>query len=195
MSAALRLLSYSSNEASLLPVLIHQASLGRLAPLAAQPVMMSRQIGDQLAIGMQLGVVCSEDVPFFPHPIDRDRLARTYQGTEQIDAFESLCALWPRGPVDADLHRTLHSEVPTLLLSGEADPVTPPAEAERLAAGLTRHRHLILKGEGHGQLATGCVPRLIAEFLDRADPAGLDAACLERHRPAAFFVDLEGPAP
>ena len=62
----------------------------------------------------------------------------------------------------------LHSDIPTLLLSGEADPVTPPADAERAARGLTHHRHLVLSGEGHGQVDTGCVPRLMAEFLDSA---------------------------
>jgi pimeloyl-ACP methyl ester carboxylesterase len=97
--------------------------------------------------------------------------------------------------VDADLHSPLRSAVPTLLLSGEADPVTPPADAERLARGLARHRHLVLAGEGHGQVITGCVPRLLAEFLDTADPKGLDASCLERQRPAPFFVGLTGPAP
>jgi pimeloyl-ACP methyl ester carboxylesterase len=97
--------------------------------------------------------------------------------------------------VDADLHAALHSAVPSLLLSGEADPVTPPGDADRLALGLDRHRHLVLGGEGHGQLATGCVPTLMAEFLDTADPQGLDARCLERHHPAPFFVGLTGPAP
>ena len=59
LGAALRFLSYNSTEASLLPTLIHQGAAGNLAPLASQTVMMSRQIGDQLAIGMQLSVVCS----------------------------------------------------------------------------------------------------------------------------------------
>jgi pimeloyl-ACP methyl ester carboxylesterase len=82
-----------------------------------------------------------------------------------------------------------------LLLSGEADPVTPPADAERAARGLVHHRHLILSGEGHGQVATGCVPKLMAEFLDTAAAERLDAACLERHTPAPFFISMTGPAP
>jgi len=196
LSAALRFLSYNATEASLLPTLIHQAAAGQLAPLAAQTVMMARQVGDELASGMQNSVICSEDVPFFAaDQIDRARLAQTYQGTDQLDALTEICKLWPRGPVDPALHSALHSAVPSLLLSGEADPVTPPADAERLAQGLGRHRHLVLQGEGHGQLATGCVPRLMAEFLDAADPLALDATCLEHHHPAPFFVGMTGPAP
>jgi pimeloyl-ACP methyl ester carboxylesterase len=198
LSIALRLMSYSATQASLLPALIHEAAHGRLRPLTSQAVLAARQIGDQISAGMQYSVLCSEDEPFFgAAAIDRAAMAKTYQGTDQVDALRELCKLWPKGPVDADLHASLHSDIPTLLLSGEADPVTPPADAERAAVGLTRHRHLILKGEGHGQLNTGCMPRLMAEFLDDPDPKPekLDASCLEQHTPEPFFISMTGPSP
>ncbi|MGB6356792.1 MAG: alpha/beta hydrolase [Steroidobacteraceae bacterium] len=195
LDASLRFLSYNSTQASLLPTLIHRGAQGALAPLAAQTVMTARQVTDQLASGMQNTVICSEDVPFFPADLDQAAISRTYQGMDQLDALREICKLWPRGAVDADLHHPLRSDIPTLLLSGEADPVTPPADAERLARGLAHHRHLILSGEGHGQAATGCVPKLMAEFLDTAAPEKLDAACLDEHRPAPFFVSMTGPAP
>jgi pimeloyl-ACP methyl ester carboxylesterase len=194
LNASLRFLSYSANQASLLPTLVHQAAQGALAPLAAQTVMTARQVSDQLASGMQNSVICSEDVPLFAGA-DRAAISRTYQGADQLDAFLEICKLWPRGPVDPDLHRPLRSAIPTLLLSGEADPVTPPADAERAARGIAHHRHLVLSGEGHGQVATGCVPKLMAEFLSAAAPEKLDAACLEQHRPVPFFVSMTGPAP
>jgi pimeloyl-ACP methyl ester carboxylesterase len=196
LSAALRFLSYSGMQASLLPALIHQAAHGSLRPLASQSVMGARQVGDSLANGMQYSVICSEDEPYFAAAsIDRAALAKTYQGAEQLDTLREICALWPKGPVDADLHSPLHSDIPTLLLSGEADPVTPPADAERAAAGLTLYRHLVLKGEGHGQLAASCVPRLMAEFLQSAAPDKLDTACLDHHAPEPFFLSMTGPAP
>lgn len=194
-NVALRLLSYSSTQASLLPTLIHEAAHGKLRPLAAQSIMSMRQITDQLANGMQYSVICSEDEPFFAGHIDRAAMAKTYQGTDMVDALHEICGLWPRGPVDPDLHARLHSDIPTLLLSGEADPVTPPLDAERAAEGLSRHRHLILKGEGHGQLNTGCMPLVAADFLDNAAPDKLDASCLERHTPEPFFLSMTGPAP
>jgi len=196
LNAALRMLSYSSMQASLLPALIHEAAHGKLRPLAAQSVMNMRQISDQLANGMQYSVICSEDEPLLAGGgVDRAAMAKTYQGTDMLDGLHEICKLWPRGPVDADLHAALHSEIPTLLLSGEADPVTPPLDAERAAAGLTHHRHLILKGEGHGQLPTGCVPIIAADFLDEAAPDKLDASCLDRHTPEPFFLSMTGPAP
>jgi pimeloyl-ACP methyl ester carboxylesterase len=196
LAAALRFLSYSATQAALLPALIHQAAHGALKSMAAQTVMSARQVGDQLSVGMQYSVLCSEDAPFIAAAdIDRAALAKTYQGTDQIDAMLEVCKLWPRGPMDPDMHSPLHSDVPTLLLSGEADPVTPPADAERAAAGLTARRLVVLGGEGHGQLNVGCVPRLMAAFLKSADPDGLDTACLRSHSVEPFFVSLAGPAP
>jgi pimeloyl-ACP methyl ester carboxylesterase len=196
LAAALRFLSYSSTQAALLPTLIHQAAHGTLKPLAAQTVMSTRQVGDQLAAGMQYSVLCSEDAPFIAAAgVDRATLAKTYQGTDQIDAMLEICKLWPRGPMDADLHSALHSDVPTLLLSGEADPVTPPADAERAAEGLTAKRLVVLGGEGHGQLNLSCIPRLMASFLNSADPDGLDTACLRSHSVEPFFVNMAGPTP
>jgi pimeloyl-ACP methyl ester carboxylesterase len=196
LNGALRFLSYNATEASLLPTLIHQGAAGSLGPLAAQTLMMARQIGDQLASGMQNSVVCSEDEPLFAGmKIDRERIARTYQGADQLDALAQICSVWPRGPVDAALHDRLHSDVPTLLLSGDADPVTPPEDAARAARELRHHRSLVLAGEGHGQAATGCMPRLMAQFLDDPAPESLDARCLDEDRPAPFFISPTGPAP
>jgi pimeloyl-ACP methyl ester carboxylesterase len=180
----------------LLPALIHQAAVGNLGPLSLQAIIMSRQIGEQIATGMQNSVVCSEDEPLFAlTAADRQRLARTYQGTDQLDALMEICKIWPRGPVDVQLHAPLRSDVPTLLLSGEADPVTPPEDALKAARYLSHHRNLVLEGEGHGQVATACVPRLMAAFLDDPRPEALDSGCLALHRPAPFFVSFNGPTP
>ena len=196
LGASLRFLSYSATQASLLPTLIHEAAMGNLAPLAAQTIMTARQLGNQLASGMQNSVICSEDVPFFAAAhVDRERISHTYQGTDQLDALAEICKWWPKGPVDDDLHAVLHSDIPTLLLSGEADPVTPPRDADLAARGLVRHRHLVMSGEGHGQLASGCMPKLMAEFLSFAAPDELDATCLKRHQPTPFFVNSTGPSP
>jgi pimeloyl-ACP methyl ester carboxylesterase len=196
LNAALRFLSYSAAESALLPTLIHEAADGDLKPLAAQTLMLAGRLKDQLAIGMQDSVVCSEDVPFFgSDAAQRAHIGSSYQGMDQLDALRAICALWPRGPVDADLHAPLRSDIPTLLLSGEADPVTPPDAAERAARLLSRHRLIVLPGEGHGQLATGCMPRLTAQFLDADEPERIDLGCLAQHTPPPFFVRSTGPSP
>jgi pimeloyl-ACP methyl ester carboxylesterase len=71
------------------------------------------------------------------------------------------------------------SDVPTLLLSGGLDPVTPPAGAAAVAATLSNGRQVVVRGSGHIVSTYACVPRLIAEFVATADVASLSAGCIE----------------
>jgi hypothetical protein len=63
------------------------------------------------------------------------------------------------------------------------------------AVDLENATHLIGKHQGHGQVSVGCTPRLIAEFIETADPMALDASCLERSFVMPYFLDFSGPNP
>jgi pimeloyl-ACP methyl ester carboxylesterase len=198
LAAVLRLASYASEYAALLPLLLDDAGVhGDFAPLAAQFLLADRAYGETLAAGMHNSVVCAEDVPFYdPRAIDRARLAATFLGTVQLDGLEALCSVWPHGPVDADFHAPFTSEVPALLLSGEDDPVTPPRYAAEAARSFPYSRQIVLAGFGHGQLTAPCMDRVIARFLARpAAVAVLDIACTRAARPLPFFTSANGPAP
>lgn len=197
LATVLRLASYASEYAALLPLLLHAADADQdYSPLAAQFLLIERAYSASVATGMHNSVVCAEDVPFYRlAAIDRERLAATFLGTTQLDGLLAVCRIWPRGPVDADFHEPLASAVPALLLSGSDDPVTPPAYAEVARRALTGSRHLVLEGFGHGELTAPCVDRLMSEFLERASAAALDASCIENARPQAFFTSLNGGPP
>lgn len=196
VAAAIRILSYRPETMALIPLLIDAASHGNPAPLAAQAHMIVEDLGSALSYGMHNSVVCSEDVPHFAHlEIDRQALGATYLGTDQVDALEAVCEIWPAGPVDADLREPIRSMVPVLLISGEADPVTPPDNGSRFASDLPLARHLIVAGQGHGVAHVGCMPRLIAEFVDGTDLDALDASCLDKQGASPFFLDFSGPGP
>jgi len=190
-------LSYTSETAALLPLVLHAAAAHEdYAPLAAQYLLVERAYAQTIAVGMHNSVVCSEDVPLFgAYPIDRARLAATYLGTRQLDGLKSVCRVWPRGPVDADLRAPLRSGVPALLLSGSDDPVAPPAGAHEAARGFTHHLEVVLEGFGHGQLTAPCVDRVMARFIARASVEALDVSCVHAARPLPFFTSLNGPPP
>ena len=61
--------------------------------------------------------------------------------------------------------------------------------------GLRNSVHLIGRGQGHGLVGVGCVPRLLRSFLEQPAPAELDAGCMMREPPTPFFLSLLGPAP
>jgi pimeloyl-ACP methyl ester carboxylesterase len=197
LATVLRLQSYASTTAALLPLALHEAATrSNLVPLAGLFALSARDVAGSIAAGMHHSVVCTEDLPFVDAgTIDRARLARTFLGTTQLDALQDVCAFWPRGVLDADFRAPLRSDVPTLLLSGTDDPVTPPSHAERARLGLRRARHLTLPGQGHGQIGVTCMDRVVAAFVRDLDPAGLDARCLESVRPAPFFTTLSGAPP
>ncbi len=197
LATVLRLATYTSEEAAVLPLALDLAHRnGNFTPLAGQFLLMSRRVGDQLAYGMHNSVVCTEDVPFYrPGDINRSELASTFLGTTQLDALQNLCKAWPRGPLDPDLREPVHSDTPVLLLSGGNDPVTPPAAAEQAKRFLTQSLHVVLKDLGHGQLAAPCVDRVMAEFISRGTVKGLDVTCTQSAGPMPFFISPAGPSP
>lgn len=196
LSAVIRLLAYHPYTVALLPLVITDAADGNFIPLAAQHQMTISELADTLALGMHNSIMCSEDVPFFDrHETDFAALEASYMGPLQLEALGAICSIWPRGPVDESFHEALAGDVPALLLSGDADPITPPRYAELAAVGLSNARHLIGHNQGHGQISVGCNPRLVADFLDELDPGGLDADCLTRSFVMPFFLDYAGPEP
>lgn len=196
LAATLRLLSYSAWGASILPSMLHDAvEDSHLAPLARQAAMQSRALDTVLATGMHHAVVCTEDLPFTDVEAAATAAADTYLGATPIRALAAACRPWPAGRLDPDFHAPLELDTPALVLSGDADPVTPPAFGEGLLAGLPNARHIVDPGQGHMQAPLGCMPSVMARFLDSADATGLDVGCLERLAPPPFFIDANGPRP
>ena len=194
LQTVIRLMSYAAPTTALLPLLLSEARDGNYAPLAAQAYMMIGELEESISFPMHNSVVCTEDVPFY-ETADMDGLEETYLGTTIVDALQTVCSVWPIGVRDDDLKDPLESTLPVLLLSGESDPVTPPAYGEQVLENLPNARHLIGPGQGHGLAAIGCVPNLMRLFLQDLAPLELDAACLDRETPTPFFLDFTGPSP
>jgi len=196
LAAAIRLLAYQPRSIAILPLVIHEAANDNFVPLAAQFQLTVTSIADSLSLGMHNAVVCSEDLPFVDRDtIDFAALEATYIGALQFAALEAICSIWPPGPVDDGFREPLVTDIPVLLLSGDADPITPPRYADLAGVELGNARHLIGVHQGHGQLAAGCMPNIIADFVTAADPTTLDVECMESAFVMPFFLDFSGPMP
>jgi len=121
--------------------------------------------------------------------------AATLLGDAYIRQLKAQCAIWPRGVVPADFHAPLRSSVPTLILEGQFDPVTPPRYGTEVLKGLGDARMLIAAGQGHNVIGAGCMPRLVKRFIEKPEPQKLDAKCLAQLKPTAPFLDYNGAAP
>lgn len=190
VAGLLRMYSYLPESVALLPLLLHQAETGDWQALAGSVLTLERQNENLLYIGMHNSVVCSEDAPFLAAAAEEPG----YLGTVMTEFIAAMCEAWPQRELPKDMREPVVSGVPALLLSGEADPVTPPRNAEQVAEHLANSLHLVAPGQGHGVAWRGCAPRLVAEFL--ADGIEeLDASCLDELRAYPFFIDANGPTP
>ena len=173
LAAALRLLSYNSTQASLLPDLIHQGSVGRLAALAAQTVMMARA---RSAISSRAACKTPSSAARTCRSSERGHRSATHR-------------------CDLPGYRSARCAARRFASSGRVGPwtriCTPPCAATyrhcccparpirsprlRMPSGSRVGWRAIATwccaGEGHGQLATGCVPGSMAQFLDAARSA------------------------
>jgi pimeloyl-ACP methyl ester carboxylesterase len=184
---------YSAEFQSLLPLLIHQAhETGDFTPLVVQAVAVNEGAG--LYPGLLYAVACSEDVPL----IDLAASGARQEATDFApfaDRAAAICDSWPQATIAPDFRDPLSSDIPVLLLSGDADPVTPPAYAAQVAETLPNSRHLILPGWGHGVITAGCMPSVVARFISSGDTADLDTGCLDELQPPPFFTSFTGPEP
>jgi pimeloyl-ACP methyl ester carboxylesterase len=144
---------------------------------------------------MFLSIVCAEDVPRFDTAQIEAATRGTFLGGAWLEDVRAECQSWPAATLPAAYGEPVSSDVPSLLLSGHLDPVTPPSWGDEVASHLSRSRHVVVPGAGHGTTQLGCIPELLAEFLDTLDPTALDVACVQRLARPAFFTSLQGPSP
>lgn len=190
--AIARMYMYSSETAGLLPLTMAEAKAGRFEPMLAQAAMMSDDMGAQIATGVNWSVVCAEDAAHFaPKPQDDALL----MGQDFIVMTINWCKEWPRREVPADFHEPMSGATPTLILSGEFDPVTPSRYGDQVVKNLPNGRHLVVPGQGHSVMGRGCGPKLVDAFIDAADAKALEADCLKEQTPAPFFLNFSGSAP
>ena len=188
LTTAIRMFSYSPSSSRLLPLLIAKANNGQIETLASQANLVSNMMQDALS-NVELSIVCAEDFPFYEeYHVDEHNLF----GVDFVESMQATCNVWPHIEVDASFKDPVVSDIPTLLLSGELDPVTPPEFAELAKQTLSHSQHIILKGQGHSSFVTGCMPIIISDFF-KEPSAELDIECLDSLGYEPFFINMMGP--
>lgn len=193
MSSAVRGMLYSDAMIRVLPYTVMQAYEGRYAPLYAASEAFNSGTLDDLAFGMMLSVLCSEDIGTLPSDGVGSEESTSFLGDQIFQFWQAACSVWPRHAVAEDFHDPVTSDIPSLLITGSWDPVTPPYTAHQAARTLSHARVLEVQGAAHIASSRGCIPRLTAEFIDSADTASLDTGCVDQIQPKAFFIDATGP--
>ena len=188
----LRSMLYGWESSARLPYVVTRAAASDYSPLVAEIVERDLPLELVLAKGMYLSATCAEDVPFIDQAAATAAAVGTSLGTYRLEQHVAACEVWPRGTVPSDWLDPVVSDVPTLLISAELDPSTPPRTGEQVAAHLANALLVIMENETHGAELNWerCGRPLSQQLLETGSVAGLDASCARRIERAPW---LTGP--
>lgn len=182
---------YSAPGTVVLPYAIDAANKGDLKPFVAG-MAAGNAMSESMYLGATLSILCGEEVPRVT-AVDAEAAG---QGSFARDSYyrfwSQACGNWTAKRPAPDAFEAMAGDVPLLALSGELDPVTPPAMAEHLVAGFPNGRAITVRGNGHISSYAGCMPGLIAEFIDTLDAAALDTSCLDHMERPSIVTGLNG---
>lgn len=175
-SYALRGLLYG--RATDVPPAIQQASEGDFERLADYYLERAGWVGSEGGeAGYHFSALCPEDIL----PLTDERVAElsagTFMGDHLIEGYRAVCRIWGVTPLPASFWEPVRSDLPVLIISGERDPVTPPAWGDAVAEYLPNSLHVVVPGGGHGP-GNACTDRLEARLLEDASIRGLDPSCI-----------------
>ena len=189
IALTIRTILYTTPGILALPGMIDRGARGELDEWAAMIFQTRLQQLQWICEGTALSVLGAEDVPLLVPQTADSEAARTFLGTGFGNDFFAAAAMWPHAEIDPSFWEPLTSDVPVLLISGELDPVTPPAFADQVARHLPNSRHLVFATASHDDSALRpCVEDVFEEFFRTGTVEGLDTSCVESSGRLQFHV-------
>ncbi|MEM7798670.1 MAG: alpha/beta hydrolase [Chloroflexota bacterium] len=161
---------YSPYEIKYVPQIVDHLDDGRTQRISR---MLSQLLAHQATSeGMAMSVLCTEEFPF----VDEQHLAnqldglpdsiKTYAKTS-IEFNQNACDIWAIDPQPVIEMEPVKSDIPTLILAGDYDPITPPHYAQSAASYLGQTHYIEFEGLSHGIIWTSrCSKELISLFLN-----------------------------
>ncbi len=150
-------------------------------------------------LGMGSAIRCNDGYMAAEASIAAEDLQEDYgfnEGAFSVEGSQLMadaCVEAGLAPRDRKDYQLVQSTIPTLVVNGDWDPITPPALAERIAPGFSNGRLIIVPYAGHGptRSMSECASQVLTDFFD--DPsqnlAELDASCLEEGAEPPEFLD------
>jgi pimeloyl-ACP methyl ester carboxylesterase len=175
-----------------LPALIYGAHNGQVDTIASLLVAFADE-NKTISYGMYFSADCPEEVAF----TTPDLVKAAAQGDpEQLVASEmpssvgefDICKAWGTGKAPAIENEPVKSDIPTLVIAGSFDPVTPPSYSKRVADELSKSYYFEIPNSGHGASLSGRCPfSLVVDFFDQPTSQP-DGSCVKTIGPPRFVV-------
>lgn len=130
------------------------------------------EFDDTFSYGLFYSVTCGEDWAFLTQQDIPTAVQQAVPEAQPAYANElqqeyDICQLWNVKQVPRDQKQAVSSNLPTLVLSGEYDPITPPDNGKLTAQTLPHSYYFLFPGQGHGEeLSSQCSDSIISDFED-----------------------------
>lgn len=179
---------YGADLIPLLPAVIYQINQRIYTKLSTSYSVAAANI---ISWGLFYSTECSEDWAFLTQQdiVNSKKgimpqIAQALGHREQIEY--NVCQFWHVQPVPAVQKQPVFSEIPTLILAGEFDPITPPANGLEVADQLSHSYYFLFPGIGHGVLYRSvCADQMVVAF--EANPTQQpDSSCIAHMSEPAF---------
>ncbi|MBZ0307268.1 MAG: alpha/beta hydrolase, partial [Anaerolineae bacterium] len=187
---------YATSLIPYLPEIIYQVSEGDYSTLGW---IAGFFLEDTFSEGMNYTFNCNEEYPF----TDMDAALASYEAfapeyapyisSDNLVVEKDLlnfCALWDAGTAPTSENEAVVSEIPTLLMAGEFDPVTPPRYTQLVGETLSNSLYLEIPGAGHGPSLDGGCPTNIALSFVEVGSTEILTSCIEDMPRVPFAAPL-----
>jgi pimeloyl-ACP methyl ester carboxylesterase len=125
-----------------------------------------------MAEGMYMSVMCAEDLDYTADELPLDGVPSIIADDERVstDILNQVCTTWNVPELGPAADAAVTGDIPTLLLSGNFDPITPPPFGDDVAKNLNQRYVVVFPVNGHGALMDGgCADRIARDFLNNPD--------------------------
>ncbi len=173
-----------------IPFMIENLERGNSAVLMPLLDMAVQAFTTSIANGMYYSVECY-DRAGMDDPDLSAQLGANYPQLAHFTLFRALravCAVWGAGSPDPAEYLPVESSIPTLLLAGALDPITPPdTTADLTAPHLSNRFYYVFPARSHAVSFTPCADSVMRQFFD--DPTRApDTSCIASIQPVRFYT-------
>lgn len=160
---------YISDLVPMLPSIIEDLENGDFDYFASVLLELAVSNAEGISEGMYTSVQCQEAIPFSDPDAAEEALATLDPVVARVfdpSQDKEDCEIWGVDPSDPIEHEPISSDVPTLVMSGAFDPITPESWAAEAAETLTNHWFVVIESGAHGSSLDACGERIVQRFLD-----------------------------
>jgi pimeloyl-ACP methyl ester carboxylesterase len=172
---------------ALVPYAISQGARGDVKPLLALGSATAEWSVETMSLGSMLGIICAEDWAQ-ARKLEPAALNGPFMRHSFYHYFAAACSGWPARELPASMFAPLSAKSPAMVISGEADPVTPPSLGAAVLKQFASGVHVVIPHAFHTNSSNTCIAELIGAFLDDPMAGARDQTCVKRVAPPRFMT-------